>query len=168
MDWSIQEPAPARETPLEASWEEVEFLDFLDEAGLLPGPLVESPSTVPRHTITVAGWNPLTESRQAARQRLLQEAACRIDAELGEARARLERIGAVRIPAKVQLDHFDWLAWFQLTDTTYADLTEGIGQQHRQTVERGVKKAAKFLVGPWWGHWLRPAPRGRPRRGPCR
>lgn len=156
-EWAVPLPGFVPATPLETSWEEAEFLDVLDAAGVLGDRLVvESPSTVPPFSAKVAGYNPLNESRADAKARMLRGVAELIDAERDRAERELKRIAAIRVPDKVELDDFTILALYQAGGLSQAEVAERRGEVNRQTIQKAVNRAAEFLMGEWYTHWKRP------------
>ena len=66
-------------------------------------------------------------------------------------------VGHERTPQKRALEHFEWLARYQVQEWSYEEIRRHYDLLQRKTVEAGVKDA-KALVG----LELRPAKRGRP------
>jgi hypothetical protein len=165
-EWAVPLPGFVPATRLETSWEEAEFLDVLDAAGVLGQRLVvESPSSVPSFSAKVAGYNPLNESRAAAKARMLKGMAALVDTEQDRAERELKRIAAIRVPDKVELDDFTALALYQVAGLSQAEVMERMGEVNRQTIQKAVNRAAEFLMGEWYTHWKRPPSRAGAKPG---
>jgi hypothetical protein len=156
-EWVIHVPTFVSATPLETTWAEVEFLDVLDATGVLKGRLVvDSPSNVLPFSAQVPGYNPLNESRAAAKARMLKDVASLIDAQQEQAERELKRIAALRVPDKVELNDFKVLTLYQVLGLSQAEVMERMGEVNHQTIQKAVNRAAEFLMGEWYTHWKRP------------
>jgi hypothetical protein len=156
-EWALSVPTFVSATPLETTWAEVEFLDVLDATGVLRGRLVvDSPSNVLPFSAQVPGYNPLNESRAAAKDRMLKDVAARIDAEQERAEQELKRIAAIRVPDKVELDDFTVLTLYQVAGLSQTEVMQRVGEVNHQTIQKAVNRAAEFLMGEWSTHWKRP------------
>src|SRR5262249_17328518 len=60
------------------------------------------------------GWSAVHEKRGQARARILSELQTQLDERLDQVENELEKDGKERVPRKVAVEHFDWLALYQV------------------------------------------------------
>lgn len=121
----------------------------------------------------LSGWAMLRDSEPEFRRHARREFASRLDAYVRGRRAALEgkrdRAGAMYRPAAdyPQRNHFDFLASYQAGGLPRGRIARESVEDPR-TVRKWTERAAAEVVGreavAWW---LRPSPRGRPRKYPA-
>ena len=111
------------------------------------------------------GWNPVHEKRGQARARILSELQTQLDERLDQVEKTHQKRGKEKVPWKVAVEHFDWLALYQVKGLSYQRIARDFRPKRcPQTVTHGVREAAKLVIGPRWKYWLRPGLPGRPRK----
>ncbi len=135
-------------------------------AGDTPGELA---SRVPREgergdvllEIRCRDWDPFTETRAAARDRICARVRELVDRKLEAIEALVRCTGeATPSPYHYKPLHFKWLVRFQVQGWSKADVVrehEKVTRRpcDRTTVYHGIESAAEYLLGPGFRSWLR-------------
>jgi len=134
-------------------------------------PLSNSPSSFPwgpSITITIDGWNPQTERRSVAKQRILARVEKELDVRLDAVEAQATVEGMQPSPTKRQQEHFDWFVRYQILGEPITILARGCfppddrygdPDNARKTVSEGINSVGRLLD---WNDWRRPAEGGHP------
>jgi len=117
------------------------------------------------HLFHYTDWHPLRETRAQTKKRILEEVCHQLDKKLDQAETLFCDMGFEKAQRVTALEHFDWLAKYQVQELPFAKIARHSGLVREQkTVAHGVKSAAELVIGPGWQHWLRPGKPGRPRK----
>lgn len=102
------------------------------------------------------GWDPRFERRKDAADRILKAAKEYLRAVETAVKVR----GWKKAPVKRFLQHFEWLAQFQVGGKPVPNIGTA---DERTTIAQGIEAAGKLVAGKEWRHWRREVPKGRPK-----
>jgi hypothetical protein len=112
------------------------------------------------------GWDPHAESRTSAHVRLVSAFQRAIKKYLDAQERKAQQGGAQKVPKKIQAEHFDWLALYQVGGLSYSEIARRCASSRknlaldRKTIKAGVFGAGKLVAGDCWRQWRRPASKG--------
>jgi hypothetical protein len=108
-------------------------------------------------------WDWLTETKRVGLARILSDLRCQVEARMAVVGADLLSRGAELAPRRAEMQHFEWLARWQVGGELKNRIARDVGEG-RATVQKGIRRAAELLVGPRYHQWLRASARpGRPK-----
>jgi len=141
-----------------------EEMSFLQEGDSPPSLVTESadPKVNYRLNIIIEGWDPLNETKVAARERILKEVSTLLKRKLDAVDTLMRNSqDALVSPVFTNPDHFVWLVRFQILKLPYAKVIKlGEPKKSPQAKYNGIDSAARYLVGENYKSWLRVSPRG--------
>jgi hypothetical protein len=103
----------------------------------------------------VAGrWDCTAETEVEAEQHLRADCNAAVRRMLDKERRLAQALGGLPVPRRYESKHFDWLVLYQVARQGASAIGKKAGEI-RQTVEKGIERAAEILVGPDSRRWLR-------------
>jgi hypothetical protein len=99
-------------------------------------------------------WDCRAETKVEAEQRLRAAYDAAVGRMLDEEKQQAQHFGGLPVPRRYERKHFDWLVLYQVAQQGASAIGRA-EKESRQTVEKGIERAAEILVGHAYKRWLR-------------
>jgi len=123
--------------------------------------VTSQPSVDYQFHFAIPGWDCFRETEVQAREQIIATFMRLLNNKFDAIRNTMSKLKDVsESPCRFQLDYFAWLVRFQVRKLPYQKASTLAEGKSRFATVKGVKAAAKYLIGPDFKRWLRQVRRG--------